>query len=269
MTRPVKFHRAVLFSALALAAGTLAAATPVDALREWFGPPVPAGSARSTDDSAALTVAQADAATGLPPAAVPGVLQPGLVNCANLVYGEGKSSVCFSSEFLAQTNQDTHARANERLVEAHLESVELFQFPFAVMTGEGGFTLTDPQRRNLRDYLQAGGFILASAGCSSEAWRDSFRSEIAKVFPELSLKTLDRTHPVFHTVYDIDELKCKGSHVAHLEGLEIDGKIVLIFSPDGLNDTSKAGGNCCCCGGNEIRNARQMNVNLLAYTLTH
>ena len=51
--------------------------------------------------------------------------------------------------------------------------------------------------------------------------------------------------------------------------LEIDGKIVLIFSKDGLNDTGKVGGNCCCCGGNEIKNARQINVNLLAYTLTH
>ncbi|MEK6238367.1 MAG: hypothetical protein N2C14_26925 [Planctomycetales bacterium] len=44
---------------------------------------------------------------------------------------------------------------------------------------------------------------------------------------------------------------------------------MLIFSPDGLNDTGKVGGNCCCCGGNEILNARQINVNLLAYALTH
>ena len=144
-----------------------------------------------------------------------------------------------------------------------------FQFPFAVMTGEGGFQLTQQQRKNMRDYLQAGGFIIASAGCSSQPWQNSFRNEIAKVFPEIKLQQLDFTHPVFHTMYDITELRCKGSHRAHLEGLEIDGKIVLIFSPDGLNDTSKAGGNCCCCGGNEIKNARQMNVNLLAYTLTH
>ena len=77
------------------------------------------------------------------------------------------------------------------------------------------------------------------------------------------------SHPVFHTIYEIDELRCKGNRTAHLEGLEIDGKIVLIFSPDGLNDTGKVGGSCCCCGGSEVLNARQMNVNLLAYTLTH
>ncbi len=198
-------------------------------------------------------------------------LQPGVVNCANLVYADSKTSVCFSSEFLSVVNRETHIRANEQLVPTHLESSDLFQFPFAVMTGEGAFTLTEVQRANMREYLQAGGFIIASAGCSSQPWQESFRREISSLFPEqgIRLKQLDPSHPVFHSVYDIDELKCKGSRRAHLEGLEIDGKVVLIFSPDGLNDTSKAGGNCCCCGGNEIKNARQMNVNLLAYTLTH
>ena len=43
----------------------------------------------------------------------------------------------------------------------------------------------------------------------------------------------------------------------------------MVFTSDGLNDTGNAGANCCCCGANEIRNAKQVNVNLLAYALTH
>jgi len=215
------------------------------------------------------TEVESDDTTASDAVVPPATLQPGLVNCANLVYGSGKSSVCFSAEFLAQINRETHIRSNEQLVQVGLDDVKLYEFPFAVMTGEGAFSLTDKQKTNMRDYLQSGGFVIASAGCSSGPWKESFREEIADVFPELKLKPIDPSHPVFHTVYDIAELKCKGSHKAHLEGLEIDGKIVLIFSEDGLNDTSKAGGNCCCCGGNEIKNARQMNVNLLAYTLTH
>ena len=84
------------------------------------------------------------------------------------------------------------------------------------------------------------------------------------------MTTIDFSHAIFHTVYDIARLDCAQKFKsAHLEGLEIDGRIVLIFSADGLNDTSKVGGNCCCCGGNEIRNSRQINVNLLSYALTH
>lgn len=249
-------------AALVALAGSVLLAGPfddvVDSLRKRVDAPP------SVDETENVEVPDPAAA-----AEEPAVLQPGVVNCANLVYGDNRSSVCFSSEFLSQVSSETNIRTQPRLVSAHLESVELFQFPFAVMTGEGSFTLTSEQRSNMRDYLQAGGFIVASAGCSSQPWRDSFLRELAQVFPELSLQRLDFSHPIFHTVYDIDELKCKGSHRAHLEGLEIDGKIVLIFSADGLNDTANAGGNCCCCGGNEIKNCRQMNVNMLAYTLTH
>ena len=217
--------------------------------------------------AAAQPAAVEEAATAAAPAAE---AEPGAVRCANLIYADHKTSVCFSSEFMSQIRRDSHVRTNPQLVPVELAATEIYQFPFAVMTGEGAFTLTQPQRDNLRSYLSNGGFLVASAGCSSAPWTSSFRSEIAKVFPELKLSTLEYSHPVFHTVYDIDRLDCKKSFgEAHLEGLEIDGKIVLIFSSDGLNDTAKAGGQCCCCGGNEITNARQVNVNLLAYALTH
>jgi hypothetical protein len=195
--------------------------------------------------------------------------QRGVVRCANLIYGNHKTSVCFSDEFMSQIASDTNIVTDKKLVPTELGSVELFEFPFAIMTGEGAFTLQPGQKDNLRQYLIAGGFIVASAGCSDQAWIRSFRSEIKSTFPELQLQRLDMSHPAFHTVYDISRLDCKRGQDAYLEGLEIDGKIVLIFSKDGLNDTGKVGGNCCCCGGNEIKNARQINVNLLAYTLTH
>lgn len=195
---------------------------------------------------------------------------PGTVKCANLIYGENQTSVCFSAEFLSQMRSETNIAAAPQFVPVQLESPELYRHPFAVMTGEGAFTLTELQRTNLRNYLSAGGFVVASAGCSSLPWTTSFRREIARTFPELKLSPIDLSHPLFRTVYDIDQLVCKkGSQPARLDGLEIDGKIVLVFSADGLNDTAKAGKNCCCCGGNEIKNARQVNVNLLAYALTH
>lgn len=193
----------------------------------------------------------------------------GLVRCANLVYGDNKTSVCFSAEFLAQIGRETNIIADEKFTQVRMESPQLYDHPFAIMTGEGAFQLTSEQRDNLRNYLTAGGFIVASAGCSSKPWAESFRREIADAFPEIKLEKIDLAHPIFHTVYDIAALDCKSREKATLEGLEIDGKIVLVFSSDGLNDTGKSGGNCCCCGGNEILNARQINANLLAYTLTH
>lgn len=196
--------------------------------------------------------------------------RPDLVQCANLIYGAGKTSVCFSPQFLTELGDRTEIATHDKFVPVAMEAPELFEHPFVVMTGEGAFTLTDEQRANLREYLTQGGFMVASAGCSNTRWANSFTAEIEQLFPDAPLKELDLSHPIFHTVHDIDALDCKKSNgQATLYGLELDGKIALVFSSDGLNDTGNAGANCCCCGGNEIRNARRVNVNLLAYALTH
>ena len=198
-----------------------------------------------------------------------GATEQGVVQCANLIYSRDKSSVCFSDEFLATIQKETNIRTNRRFCPVKLGSSEVFQYPFAVMTGEGAFTLPPEQRANLRSYLTRGGFLVASAGCSSNEWDASFRAEIRAMFPELSLKKVPMTHAVFHTVYDISKLPTTHGHEGALEGLEIDGRIVMVYSPEGLNDTSNAGSGCCCCGGDELRFAQRINVNLLTYALTH
>ncbi|MEX2671340.1 MAG: DUF4159 domain-containing protein [Phycisphaeraceae bacterium] len=196
--------------------------------------------------------------------------EPGVVRVANLIYARNKSSQCFADHFLADVEAETHVTTARSFDAVHLESEELYDFPFAIMTGEGAFTLTPDQRENLRSYLTNGGFLVASAGCSSQPWKSSFRREIARVFSDVALEPIPSDHAVFSTVYEIDELKTKRTNVTgELEGLIVDGRIVAIFSEQGLNDTANAGSNCCCCGGNEITNARQMNVNLLTYALTH
>ena len=55
---------------------------------------------------------------------------------------------------------------------------------------------------------------------------------------------------------------------ARLLGLEKNGKLVIVYSPHGLNDTEHSEG-CCCCGGNEISNSLEINVNILVYALCH
>jgi hypothetical protein len=194
----------------------------------------------------------------------------GLVKVANLVYARNKTSVCFASHFLGEVRRFSHIRTADGFAQVNLESDDLLRYPFAIMTGEGSFTLTDEQQKSLRRYLLGGGFLLASSGCSSDPWDSSFRRELSQIIPDHPLVPLAMDHPVFHTVHDIQQIKTKDPKVQpQLEALIIDDRIVLIYSRHGLNDTANAGSNCCCCGGNEILNARQINVNLLAYALTH
>lgn len=197
----------------------------------------------------------------------------GEVTCANLIYGNNKSSVCFAKQFLSEAEKDANIKTNKTFVKVKLESPDLFKYPFAVMTGEGDFSLTEAQRTNMRAYLENGGFIVSSASCSSTAWNKSMKAEIKKVLPKVKPKKIGATHPIFHMVYDVSKSNYKSSSakLPVLYGLELDGKIVLVHSPDGLNDTSAkdAPSSCCCCGGNEVKSARKINVNLLAYALVY
>lgn len=200
--------------------------------------------------------------------------KPDVVYCANLIYGHGnkvKTSVCFSEKFMVEAERVANIKTSGSFRPIRSESPDLFEYPFAVLTGEGPWAFTDEQRQNVREYLSHGGFIVASAGCSSKIWANTFRGEIQKIFPDVELKKLDAGHPVYHTVFDITSSRYKRGEnkLPELWGLDLDGRTVLVFSPDGLNDTDNAGGGCCCCGGNEVKSAKIMNVNLLAYALTH
>jgi hypothetical protein len=219
---------------------------------------------------AALAVGQG---TGEPPAKAPdprrgGGEPEGVVQVANLVYAGVKSSHCFSDHFLLRAQKDSTITTSRRFHAVKLGSDEVYNFPLVIMTGEGSFALPDAERETLRRYVERGGFLLASAGCSSAEWDRSFRREIAAAFPDHPLKPLALDHPVFHTVYDIKELAVKHGVPRPLEGVTVGGRLGVLYSQDGLNDTSHAQG-CCCCGGNEIRNAEQVNVNILAYALIY
>jgi len=117
--------------------------------------------------------------------------------------------------------------------------------------------------------LVAGGFLLASAGCSNEAWDKCFRREITRIFPDTPLGRIEMDHPLFRTVNKIESFRFKaGSGNGFLEGLTLNGKTVCVYSAEGLNDTAHTSG-CCCCGGNEILNSLDVNVNIFAYALLH
>jgi hypothetical protein len=192
----------------------------------------------------------------------------GIVQVANLVYAGTKSSRCFSDHFLIKAAKETEISTSRRFHAVKLAGEQIYEFPLLIMTGEGDFRLSDLERESLRRYTERGGLLLASAGCSSTEWDRAFRREMAVVFPEHPLEPIAMDHPIFHTVYDIGQLGSKHSTAQPLVGVSLGGRMGVVYSPDGLNDTGHTEG-CCCCGGNELRNAILINVNILAYALTY
>ncbi len=190
------------------------------------------------------------------------------LQCGNLVYAGNKSSICFADKFLGDVARETTLKVGRNFVPVKLEADNVFDFPFCVWSGEQDFALTKKEREHLRKYLLNGGFILSSPGCSDPHWDTALRRELKLIFPESKLVKLPMSHPVFSTVKTITRLTDKQGKPAFIEGMEVNGRLVMIYSKDGLNDVSNAKG-CCCCGGNMIVEAVLVNVNALTYALLY
>ena len=190
------------------------------------------------------------------------------LQCGNLVYAGNKSSICFADKFLGDVARSTTLNVGRNFVPVHLDAENVFDFPFCVWSGEQDFTLTKKEREQLRKYLLNGGFILSSPGCSDPAWDVALRRELRLIFPECKLVKLPMTHPVFSTVNRIARLTDKHGQPAFIEGMEVNGRLVMVYSKDGLNDVGNARG-CCCCGGNMIVESVLVNVNAFTYALLY
>ncbi|BCX47330.1 hypothetical protein HAHE_12380 [Haloferula helveola] len=189
------------------------------------------------------------------------------IKCGNLVYGKGQTSVCFADAFLKDAARETGIDIDPSFSRIALAKPELFKTPMCVFTGEGDFQLTPEERKNLKRYLENGGFIMASPGCSDADWNRAFQREISAALPEYKFAALPMDHELFSTVHKITEVRTYSKSVK-LQGLQINGRLALLYSPEGLNDVRNASG-CCCCGGSEIQQSRQVNVNALVYALLH
>ncbi len=193
-----------------------------------------------------------------------------VVRVAHLIYDHAKTSQCFASGYLDLLARETDIKVDRQPVRVALESEDLYNYPFAVFSGEGDFRFTDEQFTAMRQFIERGGFILASAGCSSAQWNRSFRREISQVFADSPLEPLALDDDVFQSVFHITALRTKTNNTeVKLFALRFNGRLAMIYSPEGLNDTGNAGGGCCCCGGDEIRDAKYINANVLAWALMH
>lgn len=201
--------------------------------------------------------------------ALPAGAKEGAVECGNLIYAGTRTSKCFSDEFLTTVQQKTSIATERRFKAVKLADEELFKIPFVIMTGEADFNLTTKERENLKRYLENGGFLLASASCSNKPWGAAFEREIKSIFGNDSLKDIPADHEIYRTIFDVKDMKLSHSKdESMLRGVTHNGKIVAVYSVDGLNDTSHTEG-CCCCGGNEVLNSMEINANIVAYALLH
>ena len=110
-------------------------------------------------------------------------------------------------------------------------SPELFNFPFAHLTGHGNIILSENDAINLRHYLEAGGFIHVDDNYGLDEY---FRREMKKVFPGKELVELPPSHPIFHQKYDFNnglpKIHEHDNKPPQAFGLFIDDRMVCLYT---------------------------------------
>lgn len=194
------------------------------------------------------------------------------ISVALLTFGqEHRTARCFSENFLDLVRRETSIKVARPFASVALDSDDVFAHPFVIFSGEGAFDLSASERAHLAEYIRRGGFVLASAGCSNHAWAVSFERAMKLVMPDAPLRELGPEHQVFHTVFKVDDLTSRRGTPSKILGVELDGRLCVLYSPQGLNDTrnvdTASPGECCCCGGDEIVGAKYLNAAALVYSL--
>jgi hypothetical protein len=162
----------------------------------------------------------------------------------------------------------------------------LFDYHLVFMHGRNGFHLIDEERKHLKAYLERGGMLFADSICASKAFSESFRAEMAAIFPDKKLERIPPDDPMFTKKYggfDLREVsrrdpqtRAADSPVAaavkkvppELEGIKIDDRWAVVFSPYDLScalekrDTLE-------CRGYIREDAARIGLNVILYSLQH
>ncbi len=124
-------------------------------------------------------------------------------------------------------------------------SAELFNYPFVYATGHGNIVFSDIEARNMRAYLEGGGFLFLN----DDYGLDPFvRPLMKKVFPELDFVELPFSHPIYHQKFDfrngVPKIHQHDGKAAQGFGLIYQGRLVCFYDfetdlGDGWDDVHK------------------------------
>ncbi len=78
-------------------------------------------------------------------------------------------------------------------------SLDLFNVPLVHMTGHGNVVFSAEEAKNMRTYLEAGGFLHIDDNYGMDPY---VRTAMKQVFPEKEFIELPFSHPIYHQKYD-------------------------------------------------------------------
>ena len=184
---------------------------------------------------------------------------------------------------LMALNDTVGLAASTKIHDLTLADPNVFQHPILYMHGRNRFTMNADERKQIKEYLGRGGFLFADACCGAKPFDRGFREFINSLYPDKKLERISIDHELFTEKIgrDIRKLKRRtqesgeGAAVASmivrdtepfLEGIEIDGRLAVIYSKYDISCAleRQAAGNC---EGYLPEDAIKLATNIVLYAL--
>jgi hypothetical protein len=159
----------------------------------------------------------------------------------------------------------------------------LFRYPIAYMHGRYDINLPRNELDKLRDYILQGGVLFSDACCGAPRYDRSFRQLLSQLFPDNPLKRIPPDHELFTTKigYNLKTVKRRERDVdsanaaltvtvrevePFLEGIEINGRFVVIYSKYDISCALERQASVACVGYVHD-DAVKIGVNVILYAL--
>lgn len=160
----------------------------------------------------------------------------------------------------------------------------IFKYPLLYMHGRNGFQLGKQEQEQLQKYLkERHGVLFADACCGAPPFDGSFRQLMQQMFPGHKLQRIPPGHEMFTTAvgHDLKSVKRREPEVnnpdaalnitvrtvePYLEGIEIDGKYVVIYSKYDISCALERQASVACTGYVH-EDAVRLAVNVVLYSL--
>ena len=188
------------------------------------------------------------------------------------------------SNLLQTAAEKLNLRVSTKPRELAITDPKLFHYHLVFMHGRHSFRLTPAEREQLKTYLQRGGMLFVDAICSSRDFTESFKREMAAMFPDHRLERIPPSDPLFTPEFGGDDLSVVErrqpqrtgadgplraqvrSGEPYLEGVKLGDRYAVIFSPYDISCALEHH-ESLECEGYTRKDAARIGLNVLLYSL--
>ena len=191
-------------------------------------------------------------------------VQRGLLQIAQIKHdGAWNAAPRALRNLMLALNDTVGLTAATKIHDLTLADPNVFEYPILYMHGRNRFAMSADERKQIKEYLSRGGFLFADSCCGAKPFDRGFREFVNSLYPDKKLERIPITHELFsaESGREIRKLKRRTQEATDpsaaasmvvreaepfLEGIEIDGRLAVIYSKYDISCAleRQAAGNC-------------------------